>query len=63
MKTFKPPMTKETAIQQIAKMRSQTKDKSARRIVLDLALGPHGNLSEGAKEAYRAALNETGFVA
>lgn len=51
----KAPMTKAEAMENIAEMRSKTPRK-AMAALIRMALGPHGNLSEDAKEIYRAAL-------
>lgn len=51
----KPPMTEAEARENVARMICETNPR-ARRLVLRVALGPHGNLSDGAKAVYRGAL-------
>lgn len=55
MKTRKAPMTAEEAQENIAEMQAHTKPAAMRRLIA-LALGPAGNLSEGARTIYRSAL-------
>ena len=52
---MRPPMTAETAREVVATMNAKTK-RDARIALYRAALGKHGNLSEEAKEVYRAAL-------
>jgi hypothetical protein len=54
-KNNKPPMTANEAREIIAEMRVRTKPDAMRRVI-ELALGPVGNLSEEAKVVYREAL-------
>ena len=53
--TRKPPMTAEEARAVIAEMRGVTQPKAAVRM-MQIALGPLGNLTDGAREVYRAAI-------
>jgi hypothetical protein len=52
--TRKPPMTKQEAIKIIAIMRKETPANAMRKII-EIALGPHGNLSDEARAVYQAA--------
>ena len=52
--TRKPPMTADEARKNIAAMRADTPVNAMRKLI-EIALGPHGNLSEAAKDVYRAA--------
>lgn len=54
----KQPMTAEEARENITAMMAETKP-AARRRLIDLALGPLGNLSDEAKAVYRAALERS----
>ena len=53
--TRKTPMTAIEASENIAAMKSNTKPAAMKRLI-QIALGPLGNLSEEAKEVYRSAL-------
>ena len=55
---MKAPMSAIEAKRVLSAMKAQTKNKTSRVIVLELALGPHGNLSPEAKALYEAALLE-----
>ncbi len=55
MKNRKELMTADEAQENIAMMQEHTQPAAMRRLV-ELALGPHGNLSEGAKTIYRSVL-------
>lgn len=56
-KNNKPPMTADEAREIIAEMQARTKPDAMRRVI-ELALGPVGNLSEEAKAVYREARHE-----
>jgi hypothetical protein len=51
----KPPMTADEARAVVADMRGVTHPKAAARM-MQIALGPLGNLTDGAREVYRAAI-------
>ena len=55
LKNRKEPMTDDEAQENIAMMQAHTQPAAMRRLIA-LALGPDGNLSEGAKTIYRSAL-------
>lgn len=55
MRGNKPPMTREEAQENVAEMMRHTPRDAMRRL-LQLALGPLGNLSDDARDVYRAAL-------
>ena len=51
----KPPMTADEARAAVADMRGVTHPRAAVRM-MQTALGPLGNLTDGAREVYRAAI-------
>lgn len=53
------PMTAEQARAIVAEMRAETRDKPAIRLMRH-ALGPLGNLSEAARDVYRAEIRRRG---
>jgi len=53
--TRKPPMTADEARENAAAMSAQTDPRAAVRL-MRLALGPLGNLTDGARDVYRAAI-------
>jgi hypothetical protein len=55
----RPLMTADQAREVICEMQRKTSKKSAKRL-LTLALGPAGNLSDEARDVYRAELERIG---